>query len=180
MTMTEDATWTQYTALWRRGEDAGVDVHFIGFTVQGEDGFFDPHVESNAKRGPELAIVRPYYSYASDDPLGYKPTKTRRDGHPVDLLRELCTLAHELGHVRSWQRKERTGQYADALGVFNNREKTGLRPTPEQCGLIKAEEMRAWQYGEDELRSLGFLEWTRFREVKDEALKKYDELLDRI
>src|SRR5215472_11442885 len=162
--MVEDAVWRFYLTLWQRAEDAGVGVHYIGFTVQGEDGFFDPHTEPGARRGPELAIVRPYY--ASEDPLGYKPSKTRSDGQPIDLVAELLTLAHELGHVRSWQLRERTKHFEDALKVFNSRANTGRNPDAEQCRLIKAEEARAWQHAEEELRALNFTDWPRFNDAK--------------
>lgn len=61
--------------------------------------------------------------------------------------------------------------------MFNDRAATGCNPNAEQCRLIKAEEVRAWQHARDELRSLDFKSWPRFHARRRKDLKRYDELL---
>ncbi len=172
--MSDNPIWLLYVALWRAAQGARVEVHYVGFSVEGEAGFFDPHDEPDARRGPELVIVRRHYE-APD--LGYEPSQARNDGQLVDLLAELCTLAHELGHVRSWQRGERTPAYAQALRTFNDRKQTGRHSSREECRLIRDEEERAWRYAEEELRSRDFAEWPQFQNAKETSLANYDALL---
>jgi hypothetical protein len=172
--MSDNPIWLLYVALWRAAQGAGVAVHYLGISVEGEAGFFDPHDEPEAQRGPQLAIVRPHFD-APD--CGYEPSPARNDGQKVELLAELCVLAHEFGHIRSWQRGERTPAYAQALRTFNDRKQTGKHPNGEQCGLIKDEEERAWRYAEEELRSRNFTEWPLFQSAKETSLANYDALL---
>jgi hypothetical protein len=172
--LTDDAVWTIYVRLWGRAEGAGAFVHYDGIVPRGESGWFHPHADQPG-RGAEVVIARPFYE------LQDTPTRGRRDGAAVDLMAELCTLAHEVGHLRSWQKGLRTKKYEDALATFDERMKLAPQPAPllekEAHVLITSEEARAWQLGHRELRGLGFTDWPRFDAEEKRALHLYAEIL---
>jgi hypothetical protein len=76
----------------------------------------------------------------------------------VEKLRDLITLAHEYGHLVSYQNGTRTPKYEDAWG----RVERGEPRLDGDADLIVAEETSAWVHGRATLRDLGFTQWEQF------------------
>jgi hypothetical protein len=76
----------------------------------------------------------------------------------VEKLRDLITLAHEYGHLVSYQNGTRTPEYEGAWG----RVERGEPRLDGDADLIVAEETLAWTHGRAALRDLGFTQWEAF------------------
>ncbi len=170
----QESLWTIYVRLWGRAEGAGAYVKYEAHAPFGEAGWFHPHVDEPS-RGPEIVVVRAHYEERS------APTKGRTDKTPVSLMLELCTLAHEVGHLRSWLKGNRTKEYESALLTMGGRLAAVPRRTPLLDSgdrlLIENEEKSAWQLGRRELRDLGFVDWNDFDTAERAGLAVYAEIL---
>ncbi len=167
--------WATYVALWKRAQAAGIHVHYNGIANNPRSGGFHPRDgATDGGRRPMIEIVRPYYETHDE------PTQGRNTGGahlpPPDLLEELITLAHEFGHFLSWKQGNRTRPYVDATThierYFDGEDLPRL--AEEQIQLVRDEERRAWTFGEEELRELGFADWDAFCSHKRDALDQYE------
>lgn len=97
----------------------------------------------------------------------YRP---RHMDEPGDVLQELLTLAHELGHFRSFDRGLRTPEYNQAIKVPRSE-----WPTLNRSARISIldEERRAWQFAREILGGIGFSDWDAFWRGHQEALTEY-------
>ena len=116
-----------------------------------EAGSFDP--EPFGVRSPRIVIYRP-----------------RHMNEPGDVLGELLTLAHELGHFRSFDGGLRTPEYDDAIKVpwrdwptLSKRARTS----------ILDEERRAWRFAREILGEVGFSDWDALWRAHQDALAGY-------
>jgi hypothetical protein len=89
---------------------------------------------------------------------------------PGDLLHEILTLAHEIGHLRSSETGLRRPEYEDAVRV----------PWPKWSELPKnlrvavlEEERRAWLFAREILGEIGFSGWDEFGYRHQKALSDY-------
>lgn len=171
--MTVDEIWTVYARLWGRCEGCGstrepsIFVHYIEPEEGriGEAGHFHPRDHDQER--PQIAIVRPGCGRSKS-----APSKQRQDGTVVsrqELLVEVCNLAHEFGHSRSWRDGERTKDYDEAVLAFDQ----GLPLSEVQQKLMLEEEERAWNYARLELDLLGFGDWARFDAMRACGLDAY-------
>lgn len=172
--MGADDTWSVYARLWERcracgpGGVARAFVHYVEPEEArlGEAGYFRPHAREPGP--PEIAIVRRGCGLADRG----APTSARRDGKEVtqdELLAEICNLAHELGHARSWREGRRTADYEEAALAFEDG--LPLRDRQQQA-LLKEEEL-AWTYARLELEDVGFRDWARFESMRTCGLDAY-------
>jgi hypothetical protein len=93
-----------------------------------------------------------------------------------DMVEEVITLAHELGHFRSFRAGVRTAEYEAALDRFDDR--THPRLTEEECRLIVKEERHAWRFAREELEAIGgFGAWAAFDAREAAGDRAYDESL---
>jgi hypothetical protein len=76
----------------------------------------------------------------------------------VAKVRDLITLAHEYGHLVSYQNGTRTPEYEAAWG----RVERGEPRLEGDANLIIAEETSAWANGRAALQDLGFTQWEEF------------------
>jgi hypothetical protein len=177
MAMSDEEMWTVYVRLWGRCEGRDLFVRYVGpeDVRDGEAGYFHPRDDPRFSGSPEIAIMRRDFDH--DKPSA--PTSRRRDASSVDrggLFEELCTLAHEFGHSRSWRDGQRTEVYAEAVIAFDK----SATLSDVQRKAIMDEEERAWNFGRLELDFLGFSEWAGFRANQDRALRIYGEMLERL
>ena len=157
--MTNEAIFPSYAALWRRVPVDDLYIHYDGWGARGEAGYFDHHGQGDFKK-PEIGIVRPFYVEPDE------PSMERSDGTPVDLVHEMCTLAHEYGHylsfsggtsVDTWQAYYRAAlhrdQVFDALpdgtSAEQCRDAAANALSDEERTLIVAEETLAWVLGRE-------------------------------
>jgi len=121
-----------------------------------EDGWFSP--ETNGVKLPQIVIYRPRHK----DVAG-------------DALHELLTLAHELGHYRSYEKGFRGADYDEAI-------RTPWRawPTLSVGGrhAILQEERRAWQFAREILAQVGFSDWEAFWLKHQNAIADYRNKLE--
>jgi hypothetical protein len=173
----KDEDWKIYQDLWARADAEDAFVHYDGRDLHGEGGWFHPRYDEDGTPNPVITIVRPYYREATT------PHKERNNGAPVDLMKELITLAHEYGHFRSWRaettratwqaylaaaiKRDATREASDASapesedGEARNRRRRAVVAetlTEEEKSLIVAEEKLAWKIGRATLVELGFTE----------------------
>lgn len=165
-----------YEELFKRAEGHGCRVDFglpgIFMNVHpGELGWFKPDGQRLFTRtgpagfGPKILVWRRGENVAAND-LWNKPG---------DVLQELITLAHELGHFRSFQRGERADEYEAAIA---DRSIVGYGDLPEPAKLaILDEEQRAWRYARAELRSTAFDCWDEFEQRECDGLADYRQVL---
>jgi len=170
----------QYQELWRIAEDElGIALFYDGSIPDGE-GWFHHNPHQASEPSPTIRIGRPYYV---QDPV---PSRHRCPGSPLpppDLIREMITLAHEMGHHTSW--RERTPRAAweayfetvqlysrvaaaiplqDTAQEFTNLLRQSLQATlsQNQMQLILNEEATAWEIGREFLERVGFEHLDRY------------------
>jgi hypothetical protein len=97
----------------------------------------------------------------------------RRDHQDLrgDALEELCVLAHELGHWRSWLKGEASDEYR-AL-VRRDCQPTWPSLTEREKLVILDEESRAWRYGFEIAAGVGFMDRESFGQAARKALGIY-------
>lgn len=151
--MTNEEVFPYYEALWRRTPVEELYIHYEGWSLGGESGYF--HHEGQGNGNAKIVIVRPHYT-AFDE-----PTMDRNDGKHVDLAAEMITLAHEYGHFLSfsgstpretWDAYYRVAlhrdQVHDALATGASiPEALGEALSAEEQQLILTEETTAWDLG---------------------------------
>lgn len=168
-----DLAWPIYLALWARAEEVGIYVTYVG--IMEEEGTFSPR-DDRPGLGPEIRIRRPFYETHN------KPGRFLNTGEAVDILDELCTLAHEFGHYVSHIGGLRTPELASSCDLLfqRRRREPGVAQTkplsPAQHDLVRQEEARAWTYGRDVLKELGFEQWPAFDARERKALDVYEEI----
>jgi hypothetical protein len=178
--MNDDDIFGIYAELWKRAEAEGAYVSYQGANVE-MAGYFVPNDP------PNIAIYRPYYHSPP-----YAPSRHRIDGAPLgppDLMAELCTLAHEYGHFRSYLDSVRhptwlkyheavrareaieaavrqSAAKSESTPALNNRLRAAIvaRLEREQIELIIDEETLAWALGRDTLIALGFTDLAYYDE----------------
>jgi len=134
--------------------------------------------EGGTKRGGDETSYHLAFGYA----VGLREDTSRPDGGifvpddepdpqvtvdqnpPRDYFRELCILAHEGGHLRSYKREEAPPVLAHST--------LELASTAIRQGAFD-EEWRAWGYAVDLLRPLGFDAWEKFTSEAQQSLDSY-------
>jgi hypothetical protein len=101
--------FTVYETLWLHAEALGATVLYDGFMPDGAGGFH-PDPTDLGEPSPTITIGRPFY-----EQIG-RPARNRNIGGrdnlpPPDLLREVTTLAHEMGHFLSWKERTPRGEW---------------------------------------------------------------------
>jgi hypothetical protein len=158
--MTNEEIFPLYVALWRRLPTDELWVHYGPGSSRREAGYFQHDGQGGFKR-PEIVIVRAYYAEPEDE-----PSMVRSNGRPVDLVAEMCTLAHEYGHYLSfsgatsldrWREYHRAVLHVDELldkmtarhcyNPLTHRDRLRRRLSGREKALIVAEETIAWQLG---------------------------------
>ena len=111
----------------------------------------------------------------SPAPFGYPPPqigiyRPRHQDEPGDTLHELLTLAHELGHYRSFEKGFRGADYEEAI-------QSPWRAWPTLSvgarHAILQEERRAWQFAREILAQVGFSDWEAFWVKHQNAIGAY-------
>jgi len=116
-----------------------------------EAGWFDP--EPYGVPPPQIVLYRP-----------------RHQDESGDVLHEVLTLAHELGHYRSFDKGLRTPEYAAAIKVpWQEWPDLSRR---DRCSILE-EERRAWQFAREILGEVGFSDWDAFWRRHQESLADY-------
>jgi hypothetical protein len=185
-----------YRPLWVRAQAAGVGVRYWWAPLLA--GYYDP--ESNV-----ISLVR-----APPPERREVPTPYRRDDQRLsddELVHEVCTLAHELGHYRSASGASSPidlAVYRAAVKRFDkvredSRQRLFEEVTDRRVGdaeladaaiaavrtelsmrerdAIYAEESLAWVIARRELEAVGFTAWDVLTERTRGALSEYRRLL---
>jgi hypothetical protein len=155
-----------YRAIWQRAENQGVRVEYRGETPACEAGYFHPTNVNGT--GPVIVMFRPYYAGPADKP-SFERLSEPRELSDDDVVRELCTLAHEFGHFESWRS---SGDWSEYLAAVVARE-DGRALSERERTLIIEEEERAWRLGREVLGALGFQDWEHFEACERAGLAEH-------
>jgi hypothetical protein len=162
----------RYMALWRlaQSHDASrwkLNVMYtttVGSAVLREGGAF--HVPNR------IDIYRMYYDGAKQ----YEPHWHRNNGVELDLfelLYEFFALAHEYGHMLSFERV-RPAALDGANERFHHWVALDGPVTSADFALVVAEERLAWSLAHETLIALDWREWELFDHVRDTLLGTYE------
>jgi hypothetical protein len=89
------------------------------------------------------------------------------------VLTEMLTLAHEYGHLLSYESGTWQGHEA-ALVRYQAALKAKQPAEAADYATVLAEERRAWVYAYEELASVGWSHWAVFEKEAQRALKTYE------
>jgi hypothetical protein len=95
---------------------------------------------------------------------------------PPTCFNLLCSLCHELGHWRSWEKGQRCPKYEEAQRLYKDAPRQANSPLSEaQKHLIYHEESRAWRHGYDFAAEVGFSDESSYVAEAQRALGFYQD-----